>query len=54
MKWFGVAIIYLGFYGLIGAAVYWTKSAMPLWGLLITPSFSTNDHPEDSDSTEVS
>ena len=32
-----VALIYLGFFGLIGAAVYITGSATPLWALLLAP-----------------
>ena len=38
---FSVAIIYSSFFALIGFAVYFTSSAMPLWALLLTPSFST-------------
>ena len=34
-----VALIYLGFFGLIGYAVYFTGSAMPLWALLLMPSY---------------
>ena len=41
MKMFSVALVYLGFFSLIGFAVYLTKSAWPLWALLLTPSYST-------------
>lgn len=53
MKLFVVAIIYLGFFALIGGAVYYTKSAMPLWALLLMPSFSTRKVSEkDKDESE--
>jgi hypothetical protein len=38
MKYLGFSLIYLGFFGLIGTAVYFTQSAMCLWALLLTPS----------------
>ncbi len=31
--------IYVGFFGLIGFAVYWTESAWCLWALLLTPRY---------------
>jgi len=40
MKMFSVALVYLGFFSLIGFAVYLTKSAWPMWALLLTPSSS--------------
>jgi hypothetical protein len=43
MKWFSIALIYIAFFALIGAAVWFTKSAMPLWALLLTPSFKYKD-----------
>ena len=33
-----IALALLGFYALIGLAVYFTGSAVPLWALLLTPS----------------
>jgi hypothetical protein len=38
MKYLGFSLIYLGFFGLIGTAIYFTQSAMCLWALLLTPS----------------
>ena len=40
-----IALIYIAFFGVIGAAIYITKSATPLWALLLTPSIKikTND-----------
>ena len=35
--------VYLGFYSLIAVAIYWTKSAAPLWALLLTPTSSYHD-----------
>jgi hypothetical protein len=43
MKYLGVSLIYLGFFGLIGTAIYFTQSAMCLWDLLLTPSIKSND-----------
>ena len=37
MKYFAVALIYIGFFSLIGFSVFYTKSAYPLWALLLTP-----------------
>ena len=43
MKYLGISFIYLGFFALIGTAVYFTQSAMCLWALLLTPSLKTKD-----------
>jgi hypothetical protein len=40
MKYISIAIIYAAFFGMIAAACYFTTSAMPLWALLLTPSFA--------------
>ena len=42
---FAMALIYIAFFGLIVVTVYLTKSASPLWALLLTPSIKikTND-----------
>jgi len=37
MKYLGIALIYVAFFSLIAVACFVTKSAMPLWGLLLTP-----------------
>ena len=39
MKMFSVALIFLGFFALIGFAVWFTGSAMPLWALLLAPEY---------------
>ena len=38
MKYFAVAVIYAGFFCLIGFAVYCTKTGWPLFALIFTPS----------------
>jgi hypothetical protein len=39
--WFAVkGVVYLA---LIGFAVWWTNSAMPLWALLLMPSWENKD-----------
>jgi hypothetical protein len=43
MKYLGISLIYLGFFALIGVAVYYTQSAMCLWALLLTPSLKMNE-----------
>lgn len=43
MKYIGIGIIYLGFFGLIGYAAYITKSPNVLWALLLTPELSLKD-----------
>ena len=39
MESFSIALIYLGFFALVGAACYFTKSATPLFALFLLPSF---------------
>jgi hypothetical protein len=43
MKYLGISLIYLGFFGLIGTALYITQNANCLWSLLLTPSINTED-----------
>ncbi len=43
MKYLGIGLIYLGFFGLIGAAVYFTGSGQCLWALLLTPSLKMKE-----------
>ena len=38
MKYLGFSLIYLGFFGLIGTAIYFTQNAHCLWALILTPS----------------
>ncbi len=44
MKYLTVAIIYVGFFALIGIAIYFTKSCLPLLALFLSPSFSESDN----------
>lgn len=45
MKPFATALVYLGFFALIGGAVYVTESAWCLWALMLMPSSKdTNTH----------
>ena len=37
-------IVYVAFFGLIGCAVYWTHSLMPLFALLLTPTYESKDN----------
>ena len=37
MKYLGFSLIYLGFFGLIGVAIYFTQNANCLWSLILTP-----------------
>jgi hypothetical protein len=41
MKMFSISLVFLGYFGLIGFAVYLTNSAWPLLALLLSPSFRT-------------
>lgn len=41
MKNLLIALIYIAFFGLIGGVCYWTKSALPLWALLLMPSVTS-------------
>jgi len=41
MKHLSIALIYIAFFGLIGGACYFTQSAIPLWALLLTPTYKT-------------
>jgi hypothetical protein len=43
MKYLGIGLIYLGFFGLIGTAIYLTQNANCLWALLLTPNMKTRD-----------
>ncbi len=39
MKYFFLALVYVAFYSAIAVSVYITESAVPLWALLLTPSY---------------
>jgi hypothetical protein len=43
MKYLGISLIYLGFFGLIGTAIYFTQNANCLWALILTPSIKSKD-----------
>ena len=43
MKYIGIGLIYLGFFSLIGFTVYFTKSAYPLFGLILMPRYRETD-----------
>jgi len=49
MKDLSIALIYIAFFALIGAACYFTKSAMPLWALLLAPSYKSKTDNNDDD-----
>ena len=40
MKFLSAALIYLGFFTLVGGAVYLTGSAWCLWALVLSPTLS--------------
>lgn len=40
MKYFSISLVYLGFFGLLGLALYLTKNPHVLWALLLTPSIN--------------
>jgi len=44
MKNLAVSLIYLGFFGLVGSAVYFTGSGQCLWALLLTPSLNFKEN----------
>jgi len=41
MKYLAVALMYLGFFGLIALAVYWSGTAWALLALTFTPSWKS-------------
>lgn len=38
LSWVAAALIYLGYFGMIAFAIYWTNSLWPLIALLFSPS----------------
>jgi len=42
------ALIYLGFFGLIGFAVWMTGSLTPLWALILAPAINTSSKDGDN------
>jgi hypothetical protein len=49
LNWFAIALVYVAFFGLIAVAVWITKSGLPLFALLLTPSFPSEN--DDNEST---
>ena len=47
LHWFAITLIYISFFALIGFAIYYTKSAKPLWALLLTPTYRSKDDEDD-------
>jgi hypothetical protein len=43
MKYLGISLIYLGFFGIIGTALFVTKDVNCLLALLLTPRLKMND-----------
>jgi hypothetical protein len=43
MKYLGASLIYLGFFGLIGTALYVTNDANCLWALILTPNLKLKE-----------
>jgi hypothetical protein len=43
MKNLSIALIYIAFFAMIGTACYFTKSALPLFALILTPEVSMKD-----------
>ena len=47
MKYLSTALIYIGFFSLIGVALYVTKNPHVLWALLLTPTINLNTKTDD-------
>jgi len=50
MKYIAAAFIYIGFFTLIGLAVYWTESGWSLWALLLAPTLKSKGKKEEEKS----
>ena len=48
-----VALIYLGFFGLIGAAIWMTGTAWPLWALILMPTINAGGRKGESSEEDV-
>jgi len=42
------ALIYLGFFGLIGFTIWFSGSLLPLWALLLAPAINTSNKNEEA------
>ena len=49
MKHLSVSLVFIAFYSLIGVICYHTQSAWPLWGLLLTPTWSSKSNDKDDE-----
>ena len=49
MKHLSVALVFIAFFSLIGVACYITQSAWPMWGLLLTPTWSSKSNDKDDE-----
>ena len=43
MKYIVIGLMYIGFFSVIGFTVYFTKSAYPLFGLILMPRYRETD-----------
>jgi hypothetical protein len=43
MKYLGISLIYLGFFGLVGTALYITQNAICLLALIFTPNLKMKE-----------
>ena len=43
MRHIGIALVYLGFFGLIAFSIWYTKNPHCLWALLLAPSYEYDD-----------
>ena len=41
MKYVMLSVMYAGFFAVIGFAIFYTKSAYPIWALILTPGVTT-------------
>jgi hypothetical protein len=49
MKHLSVSLVFIAFFSLIGAVCYLTQSAWPMWGLLLTPTWSSKSSDKDDE-----
>ena len=49
MKYLSFALIYLGFFSLVGLALYITKNPHTLWSLVLLPTINYSGKKEDEE-----
>jgi len=54
MKHVGIALICIAFFGLIGFALWFTKSPWVLWALLLIPNYSSRHSKDGAGKEDVS